>query len=74
LTVAPLGQPVLTNGVSGNTITFSWGGPYKLQAQTNTLSVGVSNNWGDYPGGGSSPVSVTINKANGTVFFRLAPQ
>jgi len=74
LTVSPIGQPVLTNGFSGNTLTLSWSGPYKLQAQTNTLSVGLNNNWGDYPGGGTSPVSITINLANRTVFFRLAPQ
>jgi autotransporter-associated beta strand protein len=74
LTSAPIGQPVLVNGWSGNTLTFSWTGPFKLQAQTNSLSVGVSNNWGDYPGGGVSPVNVTLNPTNPTVFFRLSLQ
>jgi fibronectin-binding autotransporter adhesin len=72
LSVTPLAAPVLTNSVLGNTITFSWSGAYKLQSQTNSLSVGLSSNWSDYPGGGSSPVNVTINPANPTVFFRLS--
>lgn len=53
-------------------LTFSWAeAGYKLQAQTNSQSVGLSTNWGDYPGGGTSPVSVTNNPANPAVFFRL---
>jgi len=74
LTVVPIGQPVLTNSVSGNTLTFSWDGPFKLQAQTNSLNVGLSGTWGNYPGGSISPVSVTINKTNPAVFFRLTLQ
>jgi hypothetical protein len=64
----------LTNSVSGNSITFSWSGPFKLQAQTNSLSVGLSGNWTDYPGGNTSPVVVSISATNPSVFFRLAPQ
>lgn len=67
--------PTLNVNQVGNTLQFSWTNTgtnlFKLQAQTNTLSVGVSSNWGYYPGGGTSPVSVTINPANPTVFFRL---
>ncbi len=72
--VTPIGQPTLGVSQSGNSLTFSWTGPFKLQAQTNSLSVGVSSNWGNYPGGGTSPVVVTINPANPTVFFRLSLQ
>lgn len=72
--VTPIGQPTLNVGQLGNTLTFSWTGPFKLQAQTNSLSVGVSSNWGNYPGGSTSPVVVTINPANPTVFFRLSLQ
>jgi fibronectin-binding autotransporter adhesin len=72
ITVATVTAPPTLNFVkSGNNLQFSWTGSYKLQAQTNSLSVGISNNWGDYPGGGSSPVSVPVNVANGSVFFRL---
>ena len=45
-----------------------------LQAQTNNLTTGVSSNWGDYPAGNVSPVIVDMDAANGSVFFRLAPQ
>jgi autotransporter-associated beta strand protein len=72
LTSTPIARPVLTNSFSGTTLTLSWSGAFKLQAQTNGVNVGVSTNWGDYPGGGTSPVHVTINPANPTVFFRLS--
>ena len=47
-------------------------GGFKLQAQTNSINVGISTNWANYPGGGTSPVTVPIDVTNGTVFFRLA--
>jgi len=53
---------------SGNTLNFSWAGVYKLQAKTNNI-IGP---WFDYPGGGSSPVSVPMNPAIGSVYFRLS--
>jgi fibronectin-binding autotransporter adhesin len=73
ITVATVtAPPTLNIAQAGNNLQFTWSGSgYKLQAQTNSLSVGISNNWGDYPGGGTSPVSVPINSANGAVFFRL---
>lgn len=72
--VTPIAAPTLGVLQSGNSLTFSWTGPFKLQSQTNSLSVGVSSNWGNYPGGSTSPVVVTINPANPTVFFRLSLQ
>jgi fibronectin-binding autotransporter adhesin len=72
-TVVP--PPVLNFGSNGvNTIQFSWSDPlnnFKLQAQTNGLNRGISTNWSDYPGGGTSPVTVPLVKTNATVFFRL---
>ena len=68
---ATVTQPTLGFTQSGGTLQFSWTGGFKLQAQTNDLSVGISNNWADYPGGNVSPVTVTPDPANGTVFFRL---
>jgi fibronectin-binding autotransporter adhesin len=57
---------------TGNNLEFSWSDPtFKLQAQTNSLNTGLSGNWGDYPGGNTSPVNVTIDPAQATVFFRL---
>ena len=74
LSVAPITSPTLSLGQAGNNLTFSWTGPFKLQAQTNAINIGVSSNWFDYPGGGTSPVNVTINPTNPTVFFRLSLQ
>lgn len=67
--------PTLLYSQTGNTLTLSWAeAGYKLQAQTNNLTTGVSSNWGDYPAGNVSPVGVDMDAANGSVFFRLAPQ
>jgi hypothetical protein len=45
---------------------------WRLQAQTNPISVGLSNNWVDVPGSTSvNSYSVTLNPANGTVFYRM---
>ena len=74
LTSVAIAQPTLGIVKSGNTLTFSWTGPFKLQSQTNSLSVGISNNWGNYPGGSTSPVVVTVNPVNPTVFYRLSLQ
>ena len=64
--------PTLNFTNTGSTLEFSWTGSFKLQVQTNSLNVGLSTNWSDYPGGGSSPVSVPVDAANGSVFFRLS--
>jgi len=74
LSVTAIAPPTLGVVQAGNNLTFSWTGPFKLQSQTNSLNVGISSNWGDYPGGSTSPVNVIINPANPTVFFRLSLQ
>ena len=72
VTGGTLTQPALTVAQTGNQMTFAWSDvSFKLQAQTNSLSVGLGTNWADYPGGGASPVTITVNPANPTVFFRL---
>lgn len=74
LNVASASAPQLGVSQSGNTLNFSWtASGYKLQSQTNALGTGLSTNWADYPGGGSSPVGIIINPTNPSVFFRLAP-
>ena len=73
VTVGAVTPPVLSVAQSGSTLTFSWtDASFKLQSQTNSLATGLKTNWFDYPGGGSSPVGVTFNPANPTVFFRLS--
>jgi autotransporter-associated beta strand protein len=64
--------PTLVAAQTNNLLTFSWQGTgFRLQAQTNSLGIGLSSNWADYPGGNVSPVTVTIDPAKPTVFFRL---
>ena len=67
------GSPVLTKSISGGTMTLTWDSAafsgYVLQAQTNSAGIGAG--WGDVPGGGSSPVTISIDPANRAVFFRL---
>jgi autotransporter-associated beta strand protein len=72
-TVPP--QTNLNAQVSGNQITLSWPASNvgsRLQAQTNSVNVGLSNNWVDVTGSTTNTQMVfPINLANGTVFFRL---
>jgi hypothetical protein len=76
LSVITGAPPTLNVGQSGNSLLFTWtDATFKLQSQTNSLSTGLNTNsssWFDYPGGGTSGVTVTINPANPTVFFRLS--
>jgi autotransporter-associated beta strand protein len=63
--------PTLVYSVAGSSLNLSWTDlTFKLQAQTNSLT----GAWSDYPGGTSGSVGVPIDLANGSVFFRLAPQ
>jgi autotransporter-associated beta strand protein len=75
ITVASIipSQPTLNFTRIGNSLQFSWAGSFKLQSQTNALSVGLSNNWADYPGGNTSGINVPIDSTKGAVFFRLIP-
>jgi fibronectin-binding autotransporter adhesin len=73
---AVLPPPTITSSVTGNQLNLSWPaawtGGVRVQAQTNSLAVGVSGNWVTIPGtDASNTYSVTINPANPTVFYRL---
>ena len=61
--------------MSGSTLTVTWPATHlgwSLQAQTNSLAVGIANNWVTIPGTASvTSTNLTINPANGTVFYRL---
>lgn len=69
--VGSVAPPTLGVSQAANVLTFTWTGSFKLQAQTNNLSTGISGTWFDYPGGSVSGVTSTVDPANGTVFFRL---
>ncbi len=65
----------LTAEVSGNTLTLSWPADYtgwRLEAQTNSLNVGITGTWVTVPGStDTNKMSFTIDPAQPTVFFRL---
>jgi fibronectin-binding autotransporter adhesin len=65
----------ITAVVSGNQLTLSWPADHigwRLQVQTNSISTGLSSNWVDVPGSTLvNSVSMTIDPANGAVFFRM---
>lgn len=65
------GSPKLEYVQSGGSLKFSWSGDFKLQVQTNSLNVGLGDNWVDYPGGGTSGVNVPVDLKSPSVFFRL---
>jgi hypothetical protein len=67
-------RPNLNFTTTSTNIQFSWSDPFnsfKLQAQTNSINVGISTNWADYPGGTANPITVPIVRTNGTVFYRI---
>jgi hypothetical protein len=46
----------------------------QLQAQTNTVNIGLSTNWVDVSGSlTTNRMVIPVNPANGTVFYRLHP-
>lgn len=71
--VGPSGPAQLMSSLSGSTLSLSWpaGQNWRLQMQTNSLSVGLSNNWSYITDGSVSSTNITVDKTNRTVFYRL---
>ena len=70
LQVVYTAPPVLSvANLGGNQLQFSWTGSGTLQSQTNSLTTGLGSNWVNYPG--SSPVTITVDPTQGSVFFRV---
>jgi hypothetical protein len=67
--------PILTNSLSGSVLTFTWASDhvgYRLQSQTNDLSVGLGATWFPVPNSDvTNKVNATVDSANPTVFYRL---
>jgi hypothetical protein len=65
----------ITATVSGNQLTLSWPADHtgwRLQVQTNSVNTGLASNWVDVAGSTTvNSVTVTIDPANGTVFYRM---
>lgn len=75
ISVGTVTSAAITAVKNGNNLELAW--PLEaigaqLQIQTNTLSVGISDNWSPVTGStASNSVSVPIDPANPTVFLRL---
>jgi autotransporter-associated beta strand protein len=67
--------PHLTNSVSGGSLFLSWPADHlgwRLETQTNSRSIGLSNNWVTVPGSASvTSTNFPITPVTPTVFFRL---
>lgn len=65
----------IIRAVSGNSLTLSWPSDHtgwRLQSQTNSVSVGLRTNWVDVAGSTTTnQVTVPMNRANGSVFYRM---
>jgi autotransporter-associated beta strand protein len=68
--------PYITNTFDGTSLTLSWPADHntgwRLQAQTNKLSTGLSNNWVDVANPiTTNKMSFPVNSTNGAVFYRM---
>jgi fibronectin-binding autotransporter adhesin len=65
----------ITATVSGNTLTISWPSTHlgwELALQTNSINVGIANNWvTNYGTANVTSTNFTIDPNNGSVFYRL---
>jgi hypothetical protein len=71
--IGPTGPGYLTNVLSGTSLSLSWPGGqgWRLQAETNSLNIGLSNNWHYVTDGSVSSYSISVNPTNPAVYFRL---
>ncbi len=72
-TINPNRPPILTT-FDGTHLGLNWptNAGWILQAQTNSVATGLGTNWVDVPGSSTvTGVTNTINRANGSVFYRL---
>ena len=69
----PSGPGVITNSISGSTLSLSWpaGQGWKLQMQINSLATGLGTNWVYITDGTLNSTNITIDPAKSTVFYRL---
>lgn len=68
-------KPQVTTAITGNQLQLAWPAlelGWRLEAQTNSVGAGISNDWFTVPGStATNQVSIPINPDNGSVFFRL---
>jgi hypothetical protein len=70
----PPAPATLTNSLSGPQLSLAWpaGQGWRLQQQTNALSVGLSTNWVDVTDSSVSSTNITVDPAQPATFYRLA--
>jgi autotransporter-associated beta strand protein len=65
----------ITASVSGKVLSLSWPSSHQgwiLQAQTNSIGIGLSNNWVNVAGSASiTSTNITMDSTKGAVFYRL---
>ena len=71
--VGPSAPAHLTGSYSGGVLSLSWpsGQGWRLQMQTNSLSVGISTNWSYITDGSVSSTNITVDPSKPSVFYRL---
>jgi hypothetical protein len=63
----------LRGSYAAGVLTLSWSNSvFHLQVQTNAPHTGITANWYNYPGGGTSPVNAPVDSTKGSMFFRLS--
>jgi len=65
----------ITMQVSGTSLTLAWPVDHigwRLEAQTNSLPIGLSSNWVSLGYQSTNVVNLPIVPVNGSVFYRLA--
>lgn len=73
VSAGPSAPAHLTNSYSAGVLSLAWpaGQGWRLQMQTNSLSVGLGANWGYVTDGSVSSTNITVDSAKPSVFFRL---
>jgi hypothetical protein len=65
----------ITFSVVGNQLNLQWPASYigwVLQGQTNSSTIGISNNWVNVPGSqNTNQMFIPVNPLNPAVFYRL---
>jgi hypothetical protein len=73
----PLAPPTIALSATPTTLTLSWPAAYvsfALRGQTNSLTVGLSTNWGLVPGVVGNQITIPRPPANTAAFFQLFQQ
>jgi hypothetical protein len=73
VTGGPTAAGTITNSYHAGVLSLAWpaGQSWRLQAQTNSLSKGLSTNWVYVTDGTVSSTNITLDPTKPTMFYRL---